>query len=117
MPTRTDPGTQDPNTAARGTMPVMARIAGIGTIEILPTREVEFITLNAARDLQRFLEREAIRSMIVVTRLVRSRRSALVGAAPLGSADTTVQCQPVQTSRGVNLWARSWHDIQEAVQQ
>ena len=95
----------------------MARIARIGTIEIVPTREIEPITLNAARDVQQFLEREHIRSVIVVTPLFRSRRSALVYAATLGNAGIAVRCEPVEGSRGVDTWARSWHGIQEVVEQ
>ena len=102
---------------ALGIAQVMARISRVGEIEIIPTREVEPITLNAARDVQRFLEREHIRSVIVVTPLFRSRRSALVYAATLGRAGITVRCEPVQGSRGVNNWSRSWHGIQDVVEQ
>ena len=86
---------------ALGIAEVMARISRIGAIEIVPIREVEPISLNAARDVQRFLEREHIRSVIVVTPLFRSRRSALVYAATLGRAGIAVRCEPVQGSRGV----------------
>ncbi len=87
-PTR---GTQEPNDVALGIAEVMARIARVGAIEIVPIREVEPITLNAARDVQRFLEREHIRSVIVVTPLFRSRRSALVYGATLGRAGIAVR--------------------------
>jgi hypothetical protein len=117
VPTRIDPDTQEPNAVALGTVQVMARIARTGEIEIVPTREIEPITLNAARDVQRFLERERIRSVIVVTPLFRSRRSALVYAATLGSAGITVRCEPVEGSLGVNTWTRSWHGIQDVVGQ
>ena len=115
--TSTDPGTQEPNEVALGSVQVMATISRIGEIEIVPTREVEPITLNAARDVQRFLEREHIRSVIVVTPLFRSRRSALVYAATLGRAGITVRCEPVQASVGVEHWTRSWHGIQDVVEQ
>ena len=104
VPIRTDPGTQEPNAVALGTAEVMARIAHIGEIEIVPVREAEPITLNAALDVQRFLEREHIRSVIVVTPLFRSRRSELVYGATLGRAGVTVRCEPVQESLGVNTW-------------
>ena len=48
------------------------------------------------RDVERFLDRERIRSVIVVTPLFRSRRSALVYAATLGRAGVTLHYQPVQ---------------------
>jgi len=117
VPIRTDPGTQEPDDVALGTAQLMARIARIGEIEIVPTRGAEPITLNAARDVQSFLEREHIRSVIVVTPLFRSQRSALVYGATLGRAGTTVQCDPVQGSHGVGTWTRSSHGIQDVVEQ
>jgi hypothetical protein len=117
VPVHTDPGTLEPNDVALGIAQVMAKISRVGEIEVVPTREVEPITLNAARDVQRFLERERIRSVIVVTPLFRSRRSALVYAATLGRAGITVRVELVQGSRGVYTWTRSWHGIQEVAEQ
>jgi hypothetical protein len=117
VPVRTDPGTSTPNDVALGIAQVMARISRVGEVEIVPTREVEPTTLNAARDVQRFLERERIRSVIVVTPLFRSRRSALVYSATLGRVGIAVRYQPVQGSRGVDTWTRSWHGIQDVMEQ
>ena len=69
VPVWTDRGTREPNDVALGTAEVMARVSRIGPTEIVPVHEEEPITLNAARDVQRFLEREHIRSVIVVTPL------------------------------------------------
>jgi hypothetical protein len=115
--TLTDAGTQDPDEVAIARLQVMARIARIGAIEIVPTRQIEPITLNAVRDLQRFLERERIRSLIVVMPLFRSRRSALVYEATLGRAGIAVRCEPVQGSLGVDNWTRSWHGVQDVAEQ
>ena len=117
VPIQTNPGTLEPNDVALGTTQVLARTSRIGEIEVVPIREVEHITLDAARDVQRFLEREHIRSVVVVTPLFRSRRSALIYAATLGRAGVTVRFEPVQGSRDVNTWTRSWHGIQEVVEQ
>jgi hypothetical protein len=117
VPVHTDPSTQEPNDVALGIADVMARISRIGSIEVVPIREVEPITLNAARDVQRFLDREHIRSVVVVTQLFRSRRSALIYASTLGNAGIAVRCEPVQGSRGVDTWTRSWHGIQGVVEQ
>ena len=117
VPISADPGTQEPNDVALSIAEVMARISRIGAIEVIPIRQVEPISLNAARDLQRFLEREHIRSVIVVTPLFRSRRSALVYCATLGHTGITVRCEPVQGSRGVDTWTHSWHGIDGVVQQ
>jgi len=117
VPVWTDRGTREPNDVALGTAEVMARVSRIGPTEIVPVHEEEPITLNAARDVQRFLEREHIRSVIVVTPLFRSRRSALVNAVTLGKAGITVRCAPVEGSRGVRTWTKSWHGIQEVMEQ
>lgn len=117
VPIQADPGTHNPNDVALGIAQVMVTIARLGDTEIVPTREVEPITLNAARDVQRFLEQQHVRSVILVTPLFRSRRSALVYAATLGAAGIAVRCEPVQGPRGVNTWTRSWHGIQNVVEQ
>jgi hypothetical protein len=112
-----DPGTSNPNDVALGIAEVMARVSRIGQIEIIPVHEAEPITINVLRDVERFLDRERIRSVIVVTPLFRSRRSALVYAATLGRAGVTLHYQPVQGWRGANTWTRSWHGIQEIMLQ
>jgi hypothetical protein len=117
VPAPTDAATQEPDAVAAGTVELLARLSRVGRVEIVPVRQVEPITLNAARDVQRFLEREHIRSIIVVTPLFRSRRSALVYDATLGRAGIAVRYQPVQTSVGLRAWTRSWHGIQGVVEQ
>ena len=117
VPIWTDPGTSTPNDVALGTAEVMARIARTGDIEIVPTHQAEPITLNAARDVQRFFERERIRSVIVITPLFRSRRSALVYGATLGRAGVAVRCDPVRELRGANDWTLSWHGVQDVLEQ
>src|SRR5262245_46709338 len=83
VPMATDPGTPEENLVALGTAEAMAKIARLGTMDIVPTREVEPISLNAARDVLRFVKQERIRSVIVVSPLFRSGRSALVYGATL----------------------------------
>jgi hypothetical protein len=114
--TLTDPE-QEPDEVGLGRLHVMAAKAGIGAIEIVPTRQREPITLNAVRDMQRYLEQEHIRSLIVVMPLFRSRRSELVYGATLARAGITVRCDPVYGSRGVNNWTHTWHGIQDVVEQ
>jgi hypothetical protein len=117
VPVSSDPRTSEPDDVARGTAELMARIAGLGPIEVVPVRDVEPISLNAARDIQRFLEREHIRSVIVVAPLFRSRRSSLVYAATLGRTGVKVTCEAARGPHGVNTWTRSWHGIQEVLEQ
>lgn len=115
--TMTEPDGQEPNEVTLGRLEVMAKIARVGAIEIIPTRPREPITLNAVRDMQQFLERERIRSVIVVMPLLRSRRSALVYGATLGRSGITVRCEPVQGSVSANNWTQSWHGIQDVLEQ
>jgi hypothetical protein len=112
-----DPGTSEPNAVALGTTEVIARLARVGAFEIVPVREVEPISLNAASDVLRFIERERIRSVIVVAPLFRSRRSALVYGATLGRAGITVRCQPVGGTKAVDSWTQTWHGVQDVVEQ
>jgi hypothetical protein len=114
---QSDPVTREPKPITVAVTELMAGRAGLGTVEIVPVRVVEPITLNATRDLRRFLEQEHIRSLIVVTSLLRSRRSALIYASTLGAAGITVRYQPVPTSIDVSAWARSWHGIQSVLQE
>jgi hypothetical protein len=114
--TLTEPGTE-PDELSLDRLQLMATRAQVGTIDILPTRQREPIVLNAVRDMQRFLERERIRSLIVVMPLFRSRRSALVYEAILSRSGILVRCEPLHGSVGVNNWTRSWHGIQDVVEQ
>ena len=117
VPIRTDRGTAAFNDVALGIAEVMARISRIGPVEFIPTLEAEPYALNAARDVLRYARREEIHSVIVVTPLFRSRRSSLVYAEILTRAGVEVRCQPVQGSRGVDSWTKSWHGLQEVAEQ
>ncbi len=106
-----------PNLVGLGTAHVMANVAHLDGVDIVPFNEVEPISLNAARDILRFLRQERIRSVIVVAPNFRSRRSALIYAATLGRAGITVTCEPVQGVAGVTSWTASLHGIQNVVEQ
>jgi hypothetical protein len=117
VPVHTDPGSVRPNDVSVGIVHVMATISGLGEVEIIPTVLREPITLNTGQDVLRFLRRERIRSVIVLSPLFRSRRSALVYDATIGRAGIALRCVPVAGSRGVHNWTRSWHGIQEVLEQ
>jgi hypothetical protein len=105
------------NRVALHTAEAMATSTGLGTIEMVPVNRVEPITLNTARAVQRYLEREKIGSVIVLTELFRSRRSELVYEATLVAAGIRVHCQPVEGSFNVKTWPREWHGVQEVAEQ
>lgn len=117
VPVAATAGTGEPNEVARAIAEMMATMSRVGSVEIVPVREAEPISLNAARDILRFSQRENIRSVIIVSPLFRSRRSALVYGATLGKAGVTVRCDVVEGTRDATTWADSWHGIQNAVEQ
>jgi hypothetical protein len=117
VPVPTEPGTPDPSAVGLGTAEVMAKVARLGTMDIVPIGNVEPISLNAGRDVLRFIERERIHSVIVVSPLFRSRRSALVYGATLGRGGVKVSCEPVQEAPDVNEWTLTWHGIQAVAEQ
>jgi|SRR5579872_4104531 len=117
IPLPIDSATREPKSITVAVVELMAERSRLGTFEIVPVREVEPITLNATRDVQRFFDREHIRSVIVVTSLLRSRRSSLVYADTLGRAGIDVRYQPGRSAVNVNDWTRSWHGIQDVLQQ
>jgi hypothetical protein len=117
VPSPGDPDTSETKGVERAMAEMLAKLARLGAFDIVPIREVEPISLNAARDVLRFVEREHIRSVIVVAPRFRSRRSALVYEATLGRAGITVRCEPVQEAQNVNTWTRSWHGVQNVAEQ
>lgn len=105
------------NNVALRVTELMASLARLGTIEVVSIGEVEPISLNAAVDIRRFMEREGIRSVVVVSPLFRSRRSELVYEATLGAGGITVRCEPVRDERDPTTWANTWHGIQNVAEQ
>lgn len=116
VPVRVGPDGQ-PNAVDLGIAEVMAGIAHLGDMQIVPIRETEPISLNVAHQILRVLQREDIRSVVVVSPYFRSRRSALVYRATLGPAGIAVGCDHVQGTVGVDTWTDSLHGIQAVVEQ
>jgi hypothetical protein len=105
------------NGVALGITELLARLAHVGPFDVVPMRETEPISLNAARDVLTFLQREHIRSVIVVSPIFRSRRSALVYHSTFGRAGIRVRCTPVEGPRDVSKWTNTWHGIQDVAEQ
>jgi hypothetical protein len=106
-----------PNRVARAIAETMASMSRIGPVEIVPIREIEPISLNAALDVRKFAVREGIHSVIVVSPLFRSRRSVLVYDAALGRSGISVRCDAVEENRDVTSWLETSHGIQSVVEQ
>ena len=116
VPVRTD-GDGQPNAVALGIARVMADIAHLDGMQIVPIREVEPISLNAARQILRVLQRERIRSVVVVAPYFRSKRSALVYRKTFQPAGIRVGCDHVQGTSSVNSWTDTLHGIQSVLEQ
>jgi hypothetical protein len=117
VPVITDPDGGEPEAVAIGEAKLMAAAARLGPIEVVPARTLEPISLNVARDVLHALQRDRVRSVTVVTPLFRSRRSALVYGATFGRAGITVRCEPVRGTQGVDTWTRTWHGVQDVLEQ
>jgi hypothetical protein len=117
VPVWVDPGTSHVDDVSLATTEVMARIARLEAVSVVPVRQAEPISLNTARDVLRFVEQERIRSVVVVSPLFRSRRSAQVYRATLGPAGISVTCEPVQGTYAVDRWTGSWHGIEDVIEQ
>jgi hypothetical protein len=117
VPVTVDPGTGAPNAVAMAITNALAELSRVGSIEQVPIRQVEPITLNAARDIHQYLSKTHIRSVSVVTPLFRSRRSALIYDATLGRAGIRVACVPGASPHEVATWTQTWHGIQNVVEQ
>lgn len=118
VPIRTaDKGAEGLSDVALGIARVMASIARVGPYDVVPVNEAEPITLHVARDVQRYLEGKQIRSVIVVTSLLRSRRTELVYDATLGRAGITVRYSPVRGTVDTDNWTSTWHGVQRVAEQ
>src|SRR2546425_29768 len=105
------------NTVSQGIAELMARVARVQDLEIVPTRYIEPISLNAAYQIRDFLTKEHLRSVIVVTPAFRSRRSSLVYRAVLRPAGVHVYCMPVLGEHTPENWTATWHGIEDVTEQ
>lgn len=117
VPVQVLPDLEVANLVSTGVAEVMARQARIAIWDVIPIREIEPISLNAASQIGEHLVREHIRSLIVVAPGFRSRRSALVYGAVLGRLGVQVRCEPVIRRGAPDRWRATWHGVQTVVQE
>ena len=118
VPVRTSSSDSDEaNPLSRGIAQLMARFARVQNLEIVPIREIEPYSLNAARQIRDFLIREHVRSVLVLSPAFRSRRSALVYHAILSPAGIRVHCLATFGQHTPENWTANWHGIQEVAEQ
>lgn len=103
----------DGPTVEQGIVDVMVGIAHLQRTVSIPVQEEEPISLNVAYQIRDYLTREHIRSVMIVTTGLRSRRARLVYDAVLGPAGVAVSCVPVFGTITPETWTKTWHGIQE----
>jgi hypothetical protein len=101
------------NLVEQGFVEVMCRVARIDKCRILPVRQTEPISLNAARQIADTLESEGLDSVIVVSPRFRSARSFLVYDSVFTPRGIRVQCQAASAVRTYNNWWKTWHGLQD----
>jgi hypothetical protein len=116
----TEASRQEPdgvNVVSRGVAEVMARVARVHNVTMMPMWGVEPITLNAAYQIRDFLAKEHLSSVIVIAPAFRSQRSSLVYGAVLRPAGIRVHCVPVLGEHTPENWTGTWHGIQDVAAQ
>lgn len=106
-----------PSVVGIGFTEVMSRVARLTPPDVIPIQEIEPIELNAAIQVRQRLLAEHIRSVMLVTTGLRSRRSNLVYQAVLAPAGIRVVCEPVFGRTRTDNWWGTWHGIQEVLLQ
>jgi hypothetical protein len=101
----------------RGITQFMANFARVANLRVIPTRDIEPISLNAAYQIRDVLVRERLTSVIVVAPAFRSRRSLLIYRSVLGPSGIRVHCVPAMGTNTPENWTRTWHGIQEVTEQ
>jgi hypothetical protein len=118
VPTRTaSTDSSEANRVARGIAELMAELARVRNLEIVPIHEIEPYSLNAARQVRDSLVRGHVRSVLVLAPAFRSRRSSLIYQAVLGPAGIHVHCLAVWGQHTPDNWTASWHGIQVVAEQ
>lgn len=102
---------------SKGVAELMIQVARVRDSEIIPIRELEPISLNAACQIRDFLKHEHVESVIVVTRGFRSKRSSLIYNSVMGTAGIRVYCMPVFGEQTPQNWTKTWHGRQEVAEQ
>ena len=118
VPTRTASSDSDEaNLVSKGIVELMARLAQVQNLEIVPIRELEPYSLNAAYQIRDFVARSKVRSLLVIAPAFRSQRSSLVYRAILQPAGIQVHCLPIFGQHTPENWTASWHGIQAVTEQ
>lgn len=108
---------QEANLVSREIAELMARVARVRNVEIIPIHEIEPYSLNAAYQVRDLLVQEQVRSVLVLSPAFRSRRSSLVYQAVLEPTGIAVHCGAVFGHHTPENWTSTWHGIQTVTEQ
>jgi len=117
VPVEASPDPAVPNMVSAGFVEVMAKVSRVGAVELIPFREEEPISLNAASQVGQRLRQKGVRSVLVVAPGFRSRRSALLYGTVLGPAGIETRCMPVFGEQTPETWTRTWHGVEQVLEQ
>jgi hypothetical protein len=106
----TDPET--PRILTRKVSEMMAQMAGLERMTVVPIVEKEPITLNAAYQIRKALQARQVKSVTIVSPDFRSRRSFVVYNSVFAPAGIRVGCVPVFGRTTPDNWTRTWHGMQ-----
>jgi hypothetical protein len=118
VPTPVGSDPDKPSPVFAGFVEVLARVARWPEPpQLIPIREVEPISLNAAYQIRTTLRKQRVKSVIVVAPGFRSRRSFLIYSTVFRNAGIVTSCVPVFGRTTMENWTHTWHGIQDVVEQ
>lgn len=108
---------EKPNEFSLEITEVFIRLAGLESVEVIPIKEVEPVTFNAAHQVGDFLKGTNTNKVLILTSGFKSRRLHLIFSKVLGEMGIETDCLPVWGSLQPESWAKTWHGIQEVLLQ
>lgn len=106
-----------PSTVQIGFMEVMCGVARVSACTPFPVHAEEPISLGIAQEVSRELQARGVRSILLVTGELRSKRTDAAYRQVLAPLAIRVDCQPVAGSHTTANWYRTTHGIQDVVLQ
>jgi hypothetical protein len=113
----TSPDGPDAIAAARQVADTFARMAGLQRWDVVAAEHREPISLTTASRVRDYLVKEHISEVTLVSAWFRSRRSELIYRTVLRDSGISMRCMPVYGGSTPQTWTRSWHGVQDVVEQ
>jgi hypothetical protein len=106
------------NGISQGFTAILADAAHLPSAEFIPISATsEPITLNVAHQIRDYLTARHVKSIVLVTRNFRSRRSLLIYDSVLSKAGIRVGCAPVVGMETAENWTETNHGMADVVLQ